>query len=64
MEPLVTTIKQLLKRFERGKNHKNIIGTGLGLSIVSEAVNALKGKFDIKIENKKTLLASVHLPLK
>ena len=56
--------KKLLKRFVRGKNHKNIIGTGLGLAIVSEAVSALRGKFDIKIRNKKTLLASVLLPLK
>ena len=55
---------QLVKRFSRGKNHKNIIGTGLGLAIVTEAVMALKGKFNIKIENKKKLITSILLPLK
>ena len=55
---------QLVKRFSRGKNHKNIIGTGLGLAIVTEAVQALKGKFNIKIENKKKLVTSILLPLK
>jgi two-component system sensor histidine kinase TctE len=55
---------QLVKRFSRGKNHKNIIGTGLGLAIVTEAVHALKGKFNIKIENKKKLITSILLPLK
>jgi two-component system sensor histidine kinase TctE len=55
---------QLVKRFSRGKNHKNIIGTGLGLAIVTEAVQALKGKFNIKIENKKKLITSILLPLK
>jgi PAS domain S-box-containing protein len=34
--------------FNRGSNAQKIIGTGLGLSIVKKAVEALKGKMDVK----------------
>ena len=60
---ITENIKDLSKRFNRGKDSQNIVGTGLGLSIVSESMQILNGDFDIKIEKGKKICANLEFLL-
>ena len=60
---ITDNIKDLSKRFNRGKDSQNIVGTGLGLSIVSESIQILNGDFDIKIEKGKKICANLEFLL-
>ena len=55
--------ENLLKRFKRGKNSKNIIGTGLGLSIAGDIMQGLKGNLKIKFERGEIFCVSLLFSL-
>ena len=55
--------ENLLKRFKRGKNSKNIIGTGLGLSIADDIMQGLKGNLKIKFERGEIFCVSLLFSL-
>jgi signal transduction histidine kinase/DNA-binding response OmpR family regulator len=56
-------IEQVFQPFERLCNAETQEGFGLGLSITSALVKLLNGKIDVKSEQGKGSLFTVHLPL-